>query len=132
MTGRGIMARITPALVAARVLLGSTHADGDYVLTGPESLSQAAQVRAIGDAIGRPLHLDELSPDEFRREAAGTWPPTVADMLLGAWQATLGHPAYVTSAIQEIMGSAPRTFYRWAADNAAAFTDAGLAPTRPR
>lgn len=109
------------AAVAARVLLGGTHAGGEHVLTGAESLSQAAQVSAIGDAIGRPLRFDELSPDEFRREAAGTWPPSVADMLLGAWQATLGHPAYVTSAIQEIVGSAPRTFYRWAADNAEAF-----------
>ena len=39
------------AAVAARVLLDSQYAKGDYVLTGPESLSQAAQVRAIGDAI---------------------------------------------------------------------------------
>ena len=42
-------------------------------------------------------------------------------MLLDAWRATLGHPAFVTSAVQEIVGSPPRTFYQWAADNAAAF-----------
>jgi len=109
------------AAVAARVLLDGRHAGGDYVLTGPESLSQAAQVRAIGDAIGRPLQFEELSPDEFRREAAGTWPAGVAEMLLAAWRATLGHPAFVTSAVQEILGSQPRTFYRWAADHASAF-----------
>jgi uncharacterized protein YbjT (DUF2867 family) len=108
------------AAVAARALLDDQHASRDYVLTGPESLSQAAQVRAIGDAIGRPIRFEELSPDEFRRQAAGTW-PGVAEMLLAAWQATLGHPAFVTSAVQEITGSPPRTFYRWAADNAAAF-----------
>ncbi len=60
------------AAVAARALLDDGHAGGDYVLTGPESLSQAAQVRAIGDAIGRPLRFEELSPDEFRRETAVT------------------------------------------------------------
>jgi len=109
------------AAVAARVLLDGRHAGGDYVLTGPDSLSQAAQVRAIGDAIGRPLQFEELSPDEFRREAAGTWPAGVAEMLLAAWRATLGHPAFVTSAVQEILGSQPRTFYRWAADHASAF-----------
>jgi uncharacterized protein YbjT (DUF2867 family) len=109
------------AAAAARALLDGRHAGGDYVLTGPESLSQAAQVRAIGDAIGRPLRFDELSPDEFRRETAGTWPSAVAEMLLSAWRATLGHPAFVTSAIQEIVGSPPRTFYRWAADHASAF-----------
>jgi len=109
------------AAVAARVLLDARHARGDYVLTGPESLSQAAQVRAIGDAIGRPLHFEELSPDEFRRDTAGTWPGGVVEMLLGAWGATLGHPAFVTSAVHEILGSPPRTFRQWAADHAAAF-----------
>jgi uncharacterized protein YbjT (DUF2867 family) len=109
------------AAVATRVLLDGRHAGGDYVLTGSQSLSQAAQVRAIGDAIGRPLRFDELAPDEFRREAAGTWPDGVADMLLAAWQAALGRPAFVTSAVQDIVGSPPRTFAQWAADNAAAF-----------
>jgi uncharacterized protein YbjT (DUF2867 family) len=111
------------AAVAAHALRDVRHARGDYVLTGPESLSQAAQVAAIGDAIGRPLRFDELSPDEFRRETAGTWPGSVAEMLLSAWRATLGHSAFVTSAVQEIVGSPPRTFYQWAADNAAAFAD---------
>ena len=118
------------AAAAARVLLDARHAGGDYVLTGPESLSQAAQVRAIGDAIGRPLRLEELSPDEFRRGAAGTWPSAVADMLLAAWQAAVGRPAYVTSAVQEITGSPPRTFYQWAADHASAFGRPEPAPAR--
>jgi uncharacterized protein YbjT (DUF2867 family) len=109
------------AAVAACALLDGERAGGDYVLTGPESLSQAAQVRTIGDAIGRQLRLEELSPDEFRRETAGTWPPAITDMLLGAWQAALGRPAFVTSAVEEILGSPPRTFYTWAADNAVAF-----------
>lgn len=120
------------AAVAARALLEGRHAGGDYVLTGPESLSQAAQVHAIGDAIGRPLRFEELSPDEFRRETAGTWPGGVAEMLLAAWRATLGRPAFVTSAVHEILGSPPRTFYQWAADHAAAFAGVGSAPTHPR
>jgi len=109
------------AAVAAHTLLDGRHAGGDYVLTGPESLSQAAQVHAIGEAIGRPLRFEELSPDEFRDDAEGSWPPGVADMLLDAWRATLGHRAYVTSAVQEILGSPARTFYQWAADHASAF-----------
>jgi uncharacterized protein YbjT (DUF2867 family) len=115
------------AAAAARALLDGRHAGGDYVLTGPESLSQAAQVRVIGDAIGRPLRLEELSPGEFRRQAAGTWPPGVAEMLLGAWQAALGRPAFVTTAVQEITGSPARTFYQWAADHASAFAAPGAA-----
>ena len=110
------------AAVAARTLLESRHTGGDYVLTGPESLSQAAQVHIIGDAIGRSLRFEELSPDEFRRETAGTWPGGVAEMLLAAWRATLGHAAFVTSAVQEIAGSPPRTFHQWAVDHSSAFT----------
>ena len=119
------------AAVATRALLDGRYAGGDYVLTGPESLSQAAQVRVIGDAIGRPLRFDELSPDEFRRETAGTWPGSIAEMLLAAWRATLGRPAFVTSAVEEIVGSPPRTFYEWAGDNAAAFAGPGPVSKAP-
>ncbi|MGH7762981.1 MAG: SDR family oxidoreductase, partial [Candidatus Dormibacteraceae bacterium] len=41
------------AAVAARTLYQDGHAGGDYVLTGPESLSQAQQVSIIGDVVGR-------------------------------------------------------------------------------
>jgi uncharacterized protein YbjT (DUF2867 family) len=41
------------AAVAARTLYQDGHAGGDYVLTGPESLSQAEQVSIIGDVLGR-------------------------------------------------------------------------------
>jgi uncharacterized protein YbjT (DUF2867 family) len=116
---------------AARVLLDARHARGDYVLTGPESLSQADQVRAIGDVTGRPLRFEELSPDEFRRQAAASWPDGVADMLLAAWRATLGHRAFVTTAVREILGSPPRTFREWAADHAAAFAGVGAALDAP-
>ena len=109
------------AAVAARALLDARHAGADWVLTGPESLSHAAQVNAIGEAIGRPLRYEELTPDEFRRETAATWPGGVADMLLGAWQAALGRPAYVTSTVAEILGTPARTFRQWAADHASAF-----------
>lgn len=109
------------AAVAARVLLDDRYARADYVLTGPESSSQAAQVHAIGEAIGRPLRFEEVSPDEFRRDTAATWPPGVVEMLLGAWKATLGHRAFVTSAVEEVLGVPARTFSQWATDNAIAF-----------
>jgi uncharacterized protein YbjT (DUF2867 family) len=107
------------AAVAARALTEEGHAGGDYVLTGPESLSQAEQVSVIGDAIGRRLRFEELSPDEFRRAMADYGP--AADMLLAAWRAALGLPAFVTSTVADITGSPARTFRQWAADHADAF-----------
>ena len=47
------------AAVAARTLYQDRHDGGDYVLTGPESLSQAEQVAIIGDVIARPIAFEE-------------------------------------------------------------------------
>ncbi len=111
------------AAVVARTLYQDGHAGGDYVLTGPESLSQAAQVGIIGDVLGRPVAFEELSPDEFRRETQGSWPRPAVDMLLDAWGATIGRPAFITSTVSDILGSAPRSFRQWAADHTAAFME---------
>ncbi|GLY98879.1 NmrA family NAD(P)-binding protein [Actinoplanes sp. NBRC 103695] len=50
--------------VVARTLYEDGHVGGDYVLTGPESLSQAEQVSIIGDMVGRPIAFEELPPDD--------------------------------------------------------------------
>ena len=110
------------AAVAALTLYEDGHAGGDYVLTGPESLSQAEQVRIIGDVVGRRITFEELSPEEFRRESEGSWPRPALDMLLAAWAATMGRPAYVTDTVSEILAAPPRSFRQWAADHATAFT----------
>ena len=56
------------AAVAVRALCEDGHAGAEYVLTGPQSLSQLEQISAIGDVIGR-------SP-ERRREGSATGPIT--------------------------------------------------------
>lgn len=110
------------AAVAARTLQQDRYIAGDYVLTGPESLTQAAQVGLIGDALGRRIAFEEMTPDEFRTLSQGTAPSSVIDMLLAAWSAAVGQPAHVTTAVRDILGTAPRTFHQWAADHASAFT----------
>ena len=108
------------AAVAAQTLYEDGHAGGDYVLTGPESLSQAEQVSIIGDVLGRRIKFEELSPDEFRNQTKGTWPRPVVDMLLAAWGATMGRPAFVSSTVADILGSA-RSFRQWVEENVSAF-----------
>src|SRR5262249_34995118 len=49
------------AAVAVRALCDEGHDGCEYVLTGPASLTQRAQVQIIGDALGRPLGFEELS-----------------------------------------------------------------------
>ena len=112
------------AAVAARSLSDDAHAGGDYVLTGPESLSQADQVRVIGEVIGREIRFEELSPEEFRHETAASWPAPIVDMLLDAWRATISHPAFVTSTVADVTGVPARTFRQWVVDHAESFLKA--------
>jgi uncharacterized protein YbjT (DUF2867 family) len=91
------------------------------VLTGPAGISQAEQVATIGEAIGRPVPFEEVSPDEFRRQTAGTWPQPVVEMLLSAWGASVDHPAFVTNWVDEVLSRPAKPFAEWAKDNAAAF-----------
>jgi uncharacterized protein YbjT (DUF2867 family) len=109
------------AAVAARILCEDGHGGKDYALTGPQSLSQFEQVMIIGDVIGRSLRFEEIPPEEARRELLTMMPLPVIDMLLNAWAAAIGRPAYVTSAVADITGTPARTFRDWAIDHAAEF-----------
>ena len=107
------------AAVAVRALVEAGHDGAEYVLTGPQSLTQCEQVATIGDVIGRPLRFEEMSPEAARRE----WPAPapVVDMLLRAWEAALGQPAYVTATVAEVTGTPARSFHDWVTDHAAEF-----------
>jgi len=105
------------AAVAVRALCEDGHAGAEYVLTGPQSLSQFEQVAIIGRVLGRSLRIEEISPDEARRELLTAIPA----MLLDAWAAAIGQPAFVTSTVADITGAPARTFLDWATDHAAEF-----------
>jgi uncharacterized protein YbjT (DUF2867 family) len=110
------------AAAAVRTLCEDGHAGAEYVLTGPQSLTQAEQVHTIGRAIGRSLRVEEMSPDEARSELVPVLGSvTVVNMLLNAWAAAIGQPAFVTSTFAELTGTPPRTFLDWATDHAAEF-----------
>jgi len=110
------------AAIAVRALSEDGHAGAEYIVTGPQSLTQAEQVQTIGRAIGRALRVEEISPDEARSELLPfLGSPAVVNMLLGAWAAAIGQPAFVTSTFAELTGAPPRTFLKWATDHAAEF-----------
>ena len=54
------------AAVAASALASPAHAGHAYVLTGPQSLTQRDKVRLIGEAVGRELSFQEISPQQVR------------------------------------------------------------------
>jgi uncharacterized protein YbjT (DUF2867 family) len=110
------------AAVAVRALCEDGHAGAEYVVTGPQSLTQAEQVHTIGRAIGRSLRVEEMSPDEAQLELLPVLgSSTFVNILLNAWAAAIGQPAFVTSTFAEVTGTPPRTFLEWATDHAAEF-----------
>jgi uncharacterized protein YbjT (DUF2867 family) len=110
------------AALAVRALCEDGHAGAEYVVTGPQSLTQAEQVHTIGRAIGRSLRVEEMSPDEARCELLPILGSSaVVNLLLNAWAAAIGQPAFVTSTFAELTGVLPRTFLEWATDHAAEF-----------
>jgi uncharacterized protein YbjT (DUF2867 family) len=113
------------AAVAVRALRDDDGDGLDCVLTGPHSLTQREQVAIIGEALGRPLRFEEVTPDAARRELLNTWPPPLVDMLLSAYGAAVDRPALVTSAIEEITGTPARTFREWAFEHAGDFSGPG-------
>jgi len=111
------------AAVAVRALLESKHDQAEYVLTGPESLSQREQVEIIGEVLGRSLRFEELSAEEARRELP--FPRAALVMLLDAWAAALGQPALVTTTFAEITGRSARTFREWVLEHVEDFQQSG-------
>lgn len=111
------------AAVAVRVLTEDGHGGEKYVLTGPEALTQVEQVRAIGEAIGRSLRFEEISPEAARKQMlAGGWPPSLADGALDYWAKLVMEPEPVTHVVEEVTGAPARTFGQWALDHADDFS----------
>jgi uncharacterized protein YbjT (DUF2867 family) len=109
------------AAVAVRALCDDGHAGAEYILTGPQSLSQSDQISTIGDVIGRSLRLEEIPPEDARTELLTLMPAVIVNMLVDAWAAAIGQAAFVTSTVAEITGVPSRTFRDWASDHAAEF-----------
>lgn len=107
------------AAVAVRALTGDGHTGKKYVLTGPETLTTAEQVRIIGEEIGHPLRFEE-APAEKTRAAwiSEGLPPEVVDGILAAHAEFAANPEPVTATVEEVTGTPAHTFRGWANDHA--------------
>lgn len=109
------------AAVAAAALLEDGHAGQAYVLTGPEAVTQAEQVRQIAQAIGRPVAFEEITPDQAREFMGQVMPAPVVEMVLGYLADAVANPPVPVDAVEKVTGRPALTFARWAADHAADF-----------
>jgi uncharacterized protein YbjT (DUF2867 family) len=108
--------------VAVRALTDDRHVGAKYVLTGPEALTQADQVRIIGEAISRPVRWEEVPPAVARQQLlAVLGDPGFVDGAFRYWSTLITNPEPVTHTVEEVTGTPARTFREWARDHADAF-----------
>lgn len=112
---------LADAAVAA--LLDPTHHGRAYVLTGPEPISQAEQVRTIADVVGAPARVEEQPRDEAREEMLRAWgDAALVDGTLDYWESLVDSPDVVTDGVQQVTGHPARTYREWAEDHVDDFT----------
>jgi uncharacterized protein YbjT (DUF2867 family) len=109
------------AEVAVRVLTGGGHAGRSYDLTGPESLTQAQQIRILGETLGRALTVEELDPEPVRTQMSQFMDPGFVAALFALMAAAVGKPAPVNNLIEQITGHPARTYAQWTADHRVEF-----------
>ncbi|MFF3291989.1 NAD(P)H-binding protein [Streptomyces sp. NPDC003023] len=112
------------AAVACAALLQDGHEGRAYVLTGPQAITQADQVKAIAAATGVPVAFEEITPDQAREQMGHFMPPPVVEMILGYLADAMDHPPVPNTTVEQVTGRPARTFARWAADHAGDFTPA--------
>lgn len=118
------------AAVGVAALTEDGHDGKGYSLTGPEALTQAEEVALIGEAIGRPTRLEEISEEEFKQAVADRMPSGFADQMLSYWRASVGTTPPVLSTVEDVTGRPARTFGQWARDHAADFRSPAEAEPR--
>ncbi|NUT43419.1 MAG: NAD(P)H-binding protein [Thermoactinospora sp.] len=105
------------AAVAAHVLTSAGHDGQAYVLSGPEAVSQAEQVRLIGEALGVPARWEEVEPDVVIGELASHWgDPELVRQAVAAWGSFVHEPEQVTDTVERLTGRPARSYAQWAID----------------
>jgi uncharacterized protein YbjT (DUF2867 family) len=104
--------------VAVRALLHHAGENRAFAVTGPEVLTQIEQVRAIGEAIGRPLRVREQALDVARREYAAVLGDEHVDAAIAHWATLADAPERATDDVARVTGHPARTFAQWARDHA--------------
>jgi uncharacterized protein YbjT (DUF2867 family) len=106
------------AAAASRALTDPGTSGHIYELTGPSSLSQVQQLATISDAIGHPIPLATVTPEEFRADVGRFIPDDIVDMLLTYWAETVDEPE---QPLDPPLGLTMTPLSQWAVDHRADF-----------
>lgn len=111
------------AEIAVRALTGDDLIGLAPEISGPKSLSQIDQVRAVGAALGRVLRWEEIPRADARHVLVSFgWTEAMADGALDAWAALVTTPEPPTGGFESITGRPGRSFAQWAVDHVEDFS----------
>lgn len=123
----GLTAPVDPYDVARIAVLALTqdgHAGHGYILNGPQALSVRQQVEILADVLGRSIEFVAVTPEEFSRSAVehGMLDEHMATAMQNLNELFRANRAAVLADdIENLTGTAPRTFRQWCEQHAAAF-----------
>jgi len=109
------------AAVAAVALTSEGHESRSYLLTGPEALLPADQVRTLAAVLGRDLRFEGQSGSEAREEMSKSFPANFVDALFRFFAEGEFDDSQVLPTVYEITGRRPRDFEQWARAHVDAF-----------
>ncbi|MFG1947579.1 NAD(P)H-binding protein [Nonomuraea sp. NPDC048826] len=110
------------AAVGVHVLTSAGHGGAAYPITGPDLLTQAEQVRIIGEVTGREARWEDMPPEEAREHLLAAWgDANFVDSALAGWRSFVDSPEQVTDMVEKLLGRPALSFRSWARDHEADF-----------
>lgn len=111
------------ARVAAMALTEDGHVGHAYLLTGPQALTSREQVEILADALGRSIAFEETTTEELARDSIDHGTPVqdaeAMQNLNEMFRAS--RAGMLTDDIENLTGTAPRTFRDWCGRHVEAF-----------
>ena len=125
-TGPGRIPVVDPAdiaRVAARVLTEDGHIGHGYILNGPEALTSREQVEILSEVLGRTIDFVDVTPEQFAQDSIERGTPTqLAEALRNLNEMfRAGRAGVIADDIENLTGTAPRTFRDWCEHHVDAF-----------
>ncbi len=109
------------AAVAAEVMTSEGHHSRSYILSGPEALVPADQVRLLAAALGRDLRFEAQPDAEAREDLGKAFPPSFVEAFFRFFADGEFDDSRVLPTVEEITGRPARTFAQWARTHAGRF-----------
>ncbi len=110
------------AAVAVAALTGAAGEEASGLLTGPEVLTQRRQVELVGEALGEPIRVDEITEDHAREKFGSFADAGAVDAILQFIARNVREgESPATPVAREVLGREPVSFAQWARDHAADF-----------